>query len=179
MLLFLQLNFGSGAHLQDGHATRQLGEALTELLRVVVRGSGLEFGFDLRDTTFEVGFVALARNNGGLVFGNDYAASTTQQVERCGFEAKANLFVDDLSAGEDGDVLHHCLAAVTEERRLYCGDGQRATNAVDDECRERFAFDIFGNDEDRAALLHDQFEDWNKLANVRDLARHQQDEWLV
>jgi hypothetical protein len=63
----------------------------------------------------------------------------------------AEVFGDGLAAGEDGDVLQHGLAAIAEARSLDGSDVQRATQLVDDEGRERFAFDILSDDEQRLA----------------------------
>ena len=47
VLLLLELDLGGGADLDDGDATGQLGEALLELLAVVVGGGVLDLGLDL------------------------------------------------------------------------------------------------------------------------------------
>ena len=65
----------------------------------------------------------------------------------------------DLATGEDGDVLEHGLATVAEARGLDGGDLEAAAELVDDEGRERLAFHVLGDDEERLAGLHDGFED--------------------
>ena len=47
VLLLLELDLGGRADLDDGDATGQLGEALLELLPVVVRGGVLDLRLDL------------------------------------------------------------------------------------------------------------------------------------
>ena len=47
VLLLLELDLGRGADLDDGNATGQLGEALLELLAVVVGGGLLDLRLDL------------------------------------------------------------------------------------------------------------------------------------
>ena len=47
VLLLLELDLGGRADLDDGHAAGQLGQALLELLAVVVRGGLLDLGLDL------------------------------------------------------------------------------------------------------------------------------------
>jgi hypothetical protein len=47
VLAFLHLGFGHGADVDDGHAAGQLGEALLELLAVVVAGGLLDLLADL------------------------------------------------------------------------------------------------------------------------------------
>ena len=55
VLLLLELHLGGGTDLEDGHATGQLGEALLELLAVVVRVGVLDLVLDLLDATLDVG----------------------------------------------------------------------------------------------------------------------------
>ena len=66
---------------------------------------------------------------------------------------------DGGAAGENGDVLEHGLAAITEARRLDGGDLQAATQLVDHERGERLALDILGDDQQRLAGPDDGFED--------------------
>ena len=62
------------------------------------------------------------------------------------------------ATGEDGDVFEHGLAAVAEAGSLDGSDVDRAAELVDDERREGFAFDVFGDDEERLAGLGHLFE---------------------
>jgi hypothetical protein len=71
VLLFLQLDFGRGADLDDGHATGQLGETLLELLAVVVRVGVLDLGLDLVDASLDVLIGAGTLDDGRLVLGDD------------------------------------------------------------------------------------------------------------
>ena len=87
------------------------------------------------------------------------ALGAAEHVEGHVLELDAEVFGDDLAAGEDGDVLEHGLAAIAEARSLDGGDLQAATELVDDEGRESLAFDVLGDDEQRLAGLHDSFED--------------------
>jgi hypothetical protein len=73
-------------------------------------------------------------------------------------ELDADVLGDDLAAGQDGDVLHHGLAAVTEARRLDGRDLQRAAELVDHERGQRLALDVLGDDEERLAALRDLLE---------------------
>ena len=71
VLLLLELDLGGGADLEHGNATGQLGEALLELLAVVVGVGVLDLGLDLVDAAVDVGLVAGALDDGGLVLGDD------------------------------------------------------------------------------------------------------------
>ena len=63
-------------------------------------------------------------------------------------ELAADLFGDDLAAGEDGDVVEHRLAAVAEARRLDGEHVERAAQLVDDQRRQRLAVDVLGDDDE-------------------------------
>ena len=67
------------------------------------------------------------------------------------FQLDAEIFGDHLAAGQDGDIFQHGLAAIAESGRLHRSDGQRAAQLVDHQGRQRFAFDVFGNDQQRTA----------------------------
>jgi hypothetical protein len=54
-LLLLHLGLGRGADVDDGHAAGQLGQALLELLAVVVGGGFLDLAADLLDAALDVG----------------------------------------------------------------------------------------------------------------------------
>ena len=95
------------------------------------------------------------------------------------FELDAEVFADDLTAGQRRDVLEHCLAAIAKARSLNSSDIQRAAELVDDQRGESFALDIFGDDEQRFAHLGNLFQDRQQVAHVRDLFLVDQDERLV
>ena len=136
VLALLELDLGGRADLDDGHAAGQLGQALLELLAVVVGVRLLDLGADLVDPAGDLVGVARALDDGGLVLGDDDLAGLAEQLERRRLQLEADLLGDDLAAGQDGDVLQHGLAAVTEARGLD-GDGlEGAPDLVDDQGRE-------------------------------------------
>ncbi len=90
-------------------------------------------------------------------------------------ELDAEVFADELGAGEDGDVFAHGLAAVTEARGLDGDDVERAAQLVDHEGGQRFAFDVFGDDEHRLADLGDLFEQREHVLEAADLLFEDED----
>ena len=94
-------------------------------------------------------------------------------------ERQADFLGDDLAAGQDGDVLEHGLATVTEARRLDGDDLEDAADRVDDQRRERFAFDFLGDDQQRTAGLGHLLERRQEIADVADLLVEQQHERVV
>ena len=146
MLLLLELDLGGRADLEDRDAAGQLGEALLELLAVVVGVGVVDLGLDLGDATVDVVLGAATVDDRRLVLGDDDLAGLTEQVERDVLELEADLFGDDLAAGEDGHVLQHRLAALAEARGLDGDRGEGAADLVDDQGGQRLALDVLGDD---------------------------------
>ena len=71
--------------------------------------------------------------------------------------------VIDLAAGQDRDVFQHRLAAIAEARSLHRRGLQRAAQLVHDQRRQRFAFDFFGDDQQRLAHLGDLLENRQQI----------------
>jgi hypothetical protein len=104
-------------------------------------------------------FLPCTVDDRGVILLDLHALGAAQHVDRHVLELDAEVFGDHLAAGEDGDVLQHGLAAVTEARSLDGSDLQAATQLVDDEGGERFAFDVFRDDEEGLRGLDDGLED--------------------
>src|SRR5690606_10719873 len=99
-------------------------QALLELLAVVVRGGLLDLLLDLADAALDLGLLAGAVDDGGVLLGDLHLLRTTEHVEADILELDAEVFRDHLAAGEDRDVLKHGLAAITEAGSLDGGDLQ-------------------------------------------------------
>jgi hypothetical protein len=71
VLALLELDLGGRARLDDGDAAGELGEALLELLAVVVGVRLLDLGADLVDPALDLVGVAGALDDRRLVLGDD------------------------------------------------------------------------------------------------------------
>src|SRR5699024_2259223 len=116
VLALLELDLGGRTRADDGDAAGELGEALLELLAIVVRIGVLDLGTDLVDAAVDLLGVSGALDDGGLVLGHDDLARLAEHGDVGGLEREPDLLGDDLAAGEDRDVLQHGLATVTEAR---------------------------------------------------------------
>jgi hypothetical protein len=154
-LLFLHLGLGRGADVDDGHAAGQLGQAFLQFLAVVVGGGFLDLAADLIHAALDVGGLAAAFDDGGVFLVDDDALGAAEVLSLDVLELDAEVFADELAAGEDGDVFQHGLAAVAEAGGLDGADVERAAELVDDEGGEGFAFDFLGDDQQRLAALGD------------------------
>ena len=119
--------------------------------------------------------LAGAVDDRGVLLLDDDLLGLAEIVQRRLLERQADFIGDHRAAGQDRDVLQHGLATIAEARGLDGRDLDDAADVVHDERRERFAFDVFGDDQQRTAGLRDAFEQRQHLADVRDLLVVQQD----
>ena len=107
---------------------------------------------DLGDATLHVLGLAAAFDDRGLVLADDDLLGLPEVSDSGdGLEGDAEVLEDRLAARQDCDVLEHRLATIAEARRLDGRALEDAAQLVDDERRERFAFDVLGDDQQRAA----------------------------
>src|SRR6267142_2601686 len=144
ILALLDFDLGRAADADHRDAACELGQTLLQLLTVVVRGGFLDLRLDLVDARLDVGLLAGAVDDGGV------------------------LLVD-----------HHLLAATAEARCLDGGNLEAATQTVDDEGGERFAFDVFGDDDERLAGLHHGFQQRKQFVQVGELLLVDQDVGVI
>src|SRR5438477_962155 len=175
LLLLLDLDLGGAADLDDGDTAGELGQALLELLAVVVRGGLLDLGADLGDAALEVGLLARTVDDRGVLLLDDDLLGLAEHVERDVLELDAEILGDQLTAGQDRHVLEHRLAAIAEARRLDGGDLQATTQLVDDQGGESLALDVLSHDQQRLARLHDRLEHRQHRLQARELLLEQQD----
>src|SRR5882757_6476496 len=133
ILALLHLDLGRAADADHRDAARDLGQTLLQLLTVVVRGGLLDLRLDLRHARLDVGLLAGAVDDRGVLLVDHHLLGATEHLQRDVLELEAEIFRDRLAAGQDRDVLQHGLAAIAEARRLDGGDLQTAAQAVDDQ----------------------------------------------
>ena len=175
-LLLLHFGFGAGADRDDRHAAGELGQPLLELLLVVLALGRFDLVANLLDAVLDVGLLAGALDDRRVVLVDRDLLGPAQLLELEVLELEAQIFADQRAAGEHGDVAEHGLAAIAEAGRLDGADVEHAAELVDDQRRQRFAFDIFGDDQQRLARLGDLFQQRHQLAQVADLLLVNQDQ---
>src|SRR5439155_23402333 len=79
VLALLELHLGGGPGLDHRNTAGQLGQALLQLLAVVVRVALLDLSADLVDPALNLLGVTGTLDDGGLVLGHDDLAGLTQQ----------------------------------------------------------------------------------------------------
>src|SRR5699024_691839 len=103
VLALLELNLGRCTSLDDGNATVELSEAFLELLAVVVRVGVSDFRLDLGNAALDLVGCASTLDDRGLVLGDDDLACAAEHLQVGVLELEANLFRDNLAAGQDRD----------------------------------------------------------------------------
>src|SRR5665213_741980 len=158
MLFLFELGLGGRADLDHGDAAAELGQTLLELLAIEIAVGLLDLPLDHLDAALDRVLLALAVDDRRLFLGDLDGLGGAEQIRRDLVELEPELFAHDRRAREGGDVLEHLFAAVTEARRLDGDGGERSAQLVHDEGRERFTFDVFGDDEQRLLNLDDLLE---------------------
>src|SRR6266849_3453084 len=175
----LHLDLGGAADADHRDAAGELGQTLLQLLTVVVRGGFLDLRLDLRDAGFDVGLLAGAVDDGGVLLVDHHLLGATEHGERDVLKLDAEIFRNRLTAGQHRDVLQHGLAAIAEARSLHRGNLEATTEPVDDERGQCLAFDVFSHDHERLAGLHDSFQERKQFVQAGELLLVDQDVGVV
>src|ERR1019366_7684635 len=154
ILALLDFGFSRTADADHRDAARELRETFLQLLAVVVRGGFLDLRLDLRHARFDVGLLAGAAHDSGVLLVDHHLLGATEHGERDVLHLDAEIFRDRLAAGQDSDVLQHGLAAIAEARSLDGRGLQTTTQTVDDQGGERLTFDVFRDNHKWLAALH-------------------------
>ena len=91
-------------------------------------------------------------------------------LERDVLELETELLGDHLPARERCDVLEHRFAPVAEAGGFDCSVLQHAANLIHDQRRERFALDVFRDEQDRAPGFRDLLQQRNDVLQHAELA---------
>src|SRR6266852_7273042 len=163
----LHLDLGGAADADHRDAAGELGQTLLQLLTVVVRGGFLDLRLDLVDARLDVGLLAGAVDDGGVLLVDHHLLGATEHGERDVLHLDAEIFRNRLTAGQNREVLQHRLAAIAEARSLDGCDLEAATQTVDDEGGQGLAFDVFGDYHKRLAALHYGFQQRKQFIQLR------------
>ena len=118
-----------------------------QLFLVVVRGGLLDLGTNLADAAFDLGSIAGAVDDSGVVHVDGDALGMAQILELHTLQFDTQIFRDGFSAGKGGDIAQNCLAPLTKTWSLNRSHIQRAAQLVYDQGSQGFALDVLGDDE--------------------------------
>src|SRR5206468_3105957 len=103
--LFLHLGLGRRAYLNYCHSANQLRQPLLQLLAVVVTGSLVDLAANLFHAAFDLGVLALAFNQRGVVLIDSHLLGLAEVLDLHVLQLDAQVFSDGLAAGQNGDIL--------------------------------------------------------------------------
>src|SRR3954469_8747669 len=173
--LLFHFGFGGCADFNDGYAADQFRQPLLQFLAVVVAGGLVDLAANFFYPALNVGRLAFAFDDGGVVLVDGDFLGLAEIADLNVFELDAEVFGDGFAAGQNCDVLQHGLATIAKAGGLDGCNVQRATKFVDDEGRERFAFDVFRDDDERLAALRDLLKQREQVFHRRDFLFVDQD----
>ena len=126
----LEFGFSSSTDFNYSYATRELSNAFLQLFFVVVRVAEIQFFTNLSNTFVNIGLISNIRDDGGFVLRNSDLASSTKHFEGCGTKFQTSIFRDNLTIGENGDILQHRFTAIAKTRGFDCCNIQRTSELV-------------------------------------------------
>ncbi|KAH6610237.1 hypothetical protein Trco_000257 [Trichoderma cornu-damae] len=180
VLLLADLDLGGAADLDDGDTAGQLGQALLELLLLVLGGGGV--GNDAADLLAPLGngiLAALAVEEDGVLLGDGDGAGGAQHVGGGLLQLNVQLVREDGAVGQDGEVAEDGLAVVAEAGGLDGGDLELAAELVQDADGQSLAVNVLGNDDEGAAELGGGLEGGDDVLDGGDLLLRQEDQGVL
>ena len=169
-LLLLHFALGRGADVDLGHAAGELGQPLFELLAVVVAGGVLDLAADLVDAALDVVALAGAFDDRRVVLVDDHLLGAAE----LGRASMLSSLMPRSSKIAWPPVRMAMSSSMALRRSPKPGaftaqHVERAAELVDDQRGEGFAFDVFGDDQQRLAGVDDGFEHGHEVLDARDL----------
>ena len=150
-----------------------------ELLTIVVGSRTIDLAPDRRDAFLNRLGRAGTLDDDGVVAGDLDLLGHPELGEFDLIEIGRDVLHERFAAGEASDVLEHRLATIAVARCFDRCDLQRASELVDDECRECFAGDVLSDDDQWLLRAHDLFKQRDEFGEVINLVFVDEDERLV
>jgi len=124
--------------------------------------------------------IASSKDETTVVDGAGNLGSATEILNGHGFQLATGFFADDGTAGQHSDVLEHGFTAITETGGFHRQHVEHTAQLVQNQCRQRFAVNIFcQNDQFALANLDQFFEDREQILSAADLLVVDQDIGLI
>ena len=133
----------------------------------------------LSNTSIDCSLVACTVNDNGCVLGNLNGLSGTKSVNGNVCKRHAEVLGNYLAARNNCDVLEDASTTIAEAGSLDGNYVQGATQLVQQQGAQCFALNVFCNDEQRTACLHDAFQQGNHILDGGNLKVGEQDVRIV
>ena len=178
-LCFLHLGLGSSTYADNCNAAGQLGQSLLQFLFIEI-GSGLSHSsLDLSDSVLDCLLVAKAVNDNGILLLNLNGLRTAELLHGSILQLQAKLAGDNLSAGQDCDILQHLFSSVAIARCLDSNYVEGTAQLVDDKGGKSLTLNILCDDEQLRAGLYNLLQQRKNFLNVGDLLIGNQDVGII
>ena len=178
-LLILHFYFGCCAYFNDSYAARQLSQTFLKLILVELRCGVGHLFTNLRYSLSNQSLISCTADNNGVVLGNANLMSAAQISRSCAGELTTHIFADNGCAGQACNILKHSLTTITE---AWCLNGctlQCATESVNYQGCQSFAFYIFSDDKEFLAGLNNLFQKWKNVLEYINLLIGDEDQWII
>ena len=175
-LAVLEFRFRWGTDLDDGNAAGEFGDALVQLLAVIVGVGGIEFPLDRCDAVCDGGTVIIRGHDRGVLLADGDATGFAEVRQLDLVQGHGPVFADQCSTGEDGDVGQGRFATFAEGWGTDSRHLQHAAVAIHHKGRQGFAIHFLGQDEQRRTTLLNRLKHGNQVSNGADLAIGEQDQ---
>src|SRR5262249_61374881 len=126
---------------------------------VAVGVGALDLRFYVSDTSMNTRLLAPTYHVARVLVLDHPLLRTAKHIDRHVLKPDTEISRDHGAASQDRDIFQHRLTSVAEARRLDGRNLEAATQLVYDKRCECLAFDIFGNDEEGLAGLHNRLEE--------------------
>ena len=162
-------SLGRRADFNHSHATHELRQSLLQFLAIVVTRRLLNLAANFLHAALDVALLAFAFDDGGVVLVDGDLFCLSEILNLDVFQQDSKIFGDGFPSGEGCDVLQHGFAPVAEAGSLYGCNLQCPAKFIDDQSSQRFALNIFGNDDERPSAFSDLFEQGQQIFHRTDL----------
>ena len=174
--LLFHFNFSRSTNFDNRNAACQFRYALLQFFTVIVGSCFFDLLTNLSHATLDCSFVAHAIDDGGGIFVDNNAFRLAQIFQSCFFQLHTDLFRDNGTPGQGSDILQHCFTTIAEARCFNRSDFHDTAHGVNNQSCQRFAFNIFSDDQQRFACFRYSFQNRQHFADVGDFLVSQQDE---
>ena len=141
-----QLNFGSSADFDNSYATGQFSQTFLQFFFIEIRSGFRNLCTDLSNTCSNSIFITQAINDSSQFFGYTNLTCAAKVCHACAVQFTANFFTDNGCTGQSSDILQHCFTTVAEARSFNSNSLEGATQFVNNQGCQCFAFNIFSDD---------------------------------
>ena len=175
LFAFFELGLSGPAHFDNCHAACKLGHAFLQFLFVIFRCCIFHLDLDLVHPGGNHILVALALDDGCLVFGGNHPPGLAKIFDISKVQFPPLFFGDDCATGKNRDILQHCLAAVSESGRFQCQTVDGAAHLVYDQHGQSFTVHVLADDHQVLGYLEVLLQDWHQVGDRRDFLIREQD----